>query len=343
MKDITTALKKFCFTSFVLMLPLWLFSQNTIDKVDKNFTGISAVDVEDSFCNISVSGEKRSDVHLTGEIQSSKNYDIKIRYEKSGSKLKVWLDRPRSIRGNIKGHITLKVPINTNINIINSSGNILVENTGRSEIEIVSASGNVTAKNIDNGIEITTASGDIKVEDATGDVHTTSASGSLYASGIKGNMYCVSSSGTQHIEGVKGNLKLTASSGSMDLSMINGNVNARSSSGSLKTDHVTGKITAVSSSGSIRLTNTAGSLNLITTSGSQKGTGIKLTGASSFKSSSGSVSMQLMNNADELSFELHSSSGSLSAKGQTASHKLVITKGPVMIFGKTSSGSQSYK
>jgi len=343
MKDITTSILKLSFAGFLMMMSLPAFSQKILDKVDKSFKSVTTVNVEGSFCNVTLSGEKRPDVHLTGEIQSSKNYDIKIRYEHNGNELKVWIDRPRSIRGNIKGKLSLKIPYNTNIEVINSSGNILVENTGQCTIDLISASGNVAAKNIDTNIKITTSSGDINVEDVTGDVHTTSASGSLYASGIKGNVYAVTSSGSQKIEGVKGNLKLTASSGSIYLSMISGNVNGRSSSGSLKADHVTGEITAVSSSGSIRLTNTAGRLNLITTSGSQKGTGIKLTGASSFKSSSGSVSMQLLNNADELSFELHSSSGSLSAKGQTASHKLVISKGPVMIFGKTSSGSQYYK
>ncbi len=319
------------------------FSQHTIDKIDQKFTNITSVEVEGAFCNVTVTGEKRTDVSLTGEITSKKDYDIKIRYEQDGGNLKVWLKRPRSLRGSINGTLNLTVPLNTNIDVTNSSGNIIVENSGQCVINLIAASGNISVRNIDSDIKLTTSSGNLNIEDITGDVHATSASGTVYASGIKGYLYSVTSSGSQKIEGIKGNLKLTSASGSITLNMISGNVNARSASGSIKADHVTGEIVALSSSGSIRLNNIAGRLNLTSTSGSQKGTNIKLTGDSSFRSSSGSVSMQLINRADELSFELYASSGSLNAKGSTGSHKLIITRGPVNIYGKTSSGSQSYK
>ena len=331
------------FTLILFAVPWLACSQSTIDKVNKTFNNITSVDVEGSFCNVSVSGEKRNDVAVTGEIISSKHYDIKIRLEQNGNKLKIWLDRPRSIRGNIKGHIDIKVPVNTNIDVVNSSGNIFVENSGQCEISLTSASGNIAVRNIDSDIELISASGDINIEDVSGDVNATSSSGTISVSGVKGDIYCTSSSGSQKIGGVKGNLKLTASSGSIMLKMISGNVNVRTASGSVKAEHVTGEFTSVSSSGSVRLDNVAGQLNLTTTSGSQRGTGIKLTGNSSFKSSSGSVSMQLINNADELSFELYASSGSLWAKGSGGSKKLIISRGPINIYGKTSSGSQSYK
>ncbi len=319
------------------------YSQHTIDKVDKKFSNVTSVEVEGSFCDVKITGEKRIDVALTGEITSNKNYDIKIRYEQEGGNLKVWLDRPRSLRGNIKGTLNFAVPLNTNIDVTNSSGNVVVENSGQCVINLIAASGNISVRNIDSGISLTTSSGNLNIEDITGNVHATSASGTIYASGVKGNLYSVSSSGSQKIEGIKGNLKLTSSSGSIILNMISGNVNVRTSSGSIKADHVTGELIASSSSGSIRLDNVAGQLNLTSTSGSQKGTNVKLTDDSSFKSSSGSVSMQLINGADELSFELYASSGSLFAKGNSGDNKLIITREPIKIYGKTSSGSQSYR
>ena len=343
MKKNIQYLKKITLLFFLTAATSCVFSQHTIDKVNKTFNNVSSVDVEGSFCNVNISGEKRVDVALTGEIISSKNYDIKIRYEQDGSKLKIWLERPRSLRGNIKGSINLKVPLNTNIEVINSSGNIFIENAGQCKVELVVASGNISVRNIDSGLSATTASGDMYLEDITGDVHATSASGTISATGIKGDGYFVSSSGSQKIGGVSGNLKLTTASGSIFINMISGNVNARTSSGGIKAVHVTGEISMVTSSGNIRMENVAGSLSLTTTSGSQKGTDVKLTGDSSFKSSSGSVSMQLINRADELSFELYSSSGSLSAKGSSGSKKLIITRGPINVYGKTSSGSQSYR
>jgi len=343
MKHDTNSLKNFSLLALFLIIPFYSFSQNTIDKVDEKFNNITSVNVEGSFCKVKITGEKRVNVAMTGEIVSSKNYDIKIRYEQDGQTLKVWLDRPRSIRGNIKGAINIKVPANTNIEVINSSGGVVVENSGQCKINLTSASGNISVRNIDSNITMTSSSGSMNIEDITGDVHATAASGTISASGIKGDFYCTTASGSQRIEGVKGNLKLTSASGSILLKMISGNVNARTSSGGIKAEHVTGELTSLSSSGSIRLESVAGRLNLTTTSGSQRGTGIKLTGASSFKSSSGSVSMQLINNADELSFELHASSGRLFAKGSSGDKKLTITRGPINIYGKTSSGSQSYK
>ena len=333
-------------TGFLILftlLPFYACSQKVVDNVDKKFDNITSVNVEGSFCNVKISGEKRFDTSLKGEILSNKNYDIKIRYQKEGQTLKVWLDRPRSIRGQVKGNITLKVPFNTNINVVNSSGNVLVENTGKADIKLTASSGNVSAKNIDSKIIATASSGNLYMEDITGDVHATTASGSVFISAIKGDLYSVSSSGSQKIEGVKGNLKITSSSGSQMLNMINGNVNSRASSGSIKAVQVNGNLTAVSSSGSIKLDNVTGVLNLTSSSGSQKGTKIKLTGSSSFKGVSGSITMELLNSKDDLSFELKASSGSLYAKGSTGRDKLIISGGPITVYGKTSSGSQYYK
>jgi len=318
-------------------------SQDIQNSVNKTFKNITSLDVEGSFCEVKIKGENRDDVAFNGEIISSKNYDIQIKYEVNGSTLKVWLKRPRSIRGKIKGKLYFKVPSNTNINVVNSSGGIDVENIGQSKVELIASSGSIHVRNIDTDISITSSSGSLYVKDVSGDVRLTSASGSINVSGINGDLYSVSSSGSQKIEGIKGNLKVTASSGSIILNMINGNINARTASGSILIDQANGNLTALSSSGGIKLDNISGALNLTSTSGSQRGSGIKITGDSSFKSSSGSVIMELLNDASELSFELYSSSGSLSAKGSRASHKLITGNGPIKIYGKTSSGSQNFK
>ncbi len=330
-------------TTLLFLISLSVSSQNVLDKVNKTFDNITSVEIEGSFCNVDISGEKRYDTKLTGEIISSKDYDIRIKYKQDGNTLKVWLERPKSIRGSIKGKLTLKLPANTNISVINSSGSISIENVGQSEINLTASSGSVSVKNIDTKITLTASSGSLNIQDVTGDVHATASSGSTYISGVKGDVYSVTSSGSQKIEGVKGNIKVTSASGSQLLSMIKGNVNSRVSSGSMRVTKGTGDITAVTSSGGIKLDSTIGRLNLTSSSGSQKGTGIKLTGSSSFRAVSGGVSMHLLNSSDELSFELHASSGGLYAKGVTGKNKLIIEKGAIKIYGKTSSGSQSYK
>jgi len=330
-------------TVLLLLISLSVSSQNVLDKIDKTFNNITSVEIQGSFCNVDISGEKRFDTKLTGEIVSSKDYDIKIRYKQDGNSLKVWIERPRSIRGSIKGNLTLSIPTNTNINVKNSSGGIKVKNIGQSEINLTASSGSISVKNIDTKITLTSSSGSLNIQDVTGDVHATASSGSVLISGVKGDLYSVTSSGSQEIEGVKGNIKVTSASGSQSLSMIKGDVSARVSSGSIKVTQVTGDINAVTSSGGIRLDSTIGKLNLTSSSGSQKGTAVKLTGSSSFKAVSGGVNMEIINSSDELSFELYASSGGLYAKGAKGKNKLIVEKGAIKIYGKTSSGSQSYK
>ncbi len=325
------------------IIPFTACSQQTLDKIDKTFTNITSVDVEGSFCNVDITGEKRHDIKLTGEIISNKNYDIKIKYKQDGTTLKIWLERPNSIRGNIKGNITLKIPGNTNIDVKNSSGSITVENIGQCEVDLTASSGSISVKNINTKITLTASSGSLNIQDVSGEVHATASSGSVFVSGINGDLYSITSSGSQKIETVNGNGKITSSSGSQSFHKINGNVNTKTSSGSIKADQINGNYTATTSSGSIKLDNIFGKLDLTTSSGSQKGTNIKLSGSSSFKAVSGSISMALLNSPDELSFDLSASSGSLYAKGETGKNKLIVTKGSLKIYGKTSSGSQIYK
>ncbi|NPA36483.1 MAG: DUF4097 family beta strand repeat protein [Chlorobi bacterium] len=319
------------------------YSQEIRSSVNKTFKNISNVDVEGAFCDVYITGENRNDVIFTGEIVSPKDYDILINYETIDGTLKIWIKKPRSVRGKTKGKIQLIIPHNININVTNSSGSITVENISKSNIKLTSASGSIHVRNIDTDITMTTSSGGISVKDVTGDTHITTTSGSINVSGLNGSLYSVSSSGNQKIEGVKGNVKITSSSGSIHMNMINGNINARTASGSIMVEQANGNMIAMSSSGSIKLDNITGTINLITTSGSQRGSGIKLTGDSSFKSSSGSVNMELLNDIYELNFEIYSSSGDIYAKGTKATHKLIKGNGPIKVYGKTSSGNQSYK
>ncbi|TAJ14040.1 hypothetical protein DMA11_06720 [Marinilabiliaceae bacterium JC017] len=318
-------------------------AQDILDEVNKTFPNITSISVEGSFCNVEVNGYSGHDVELQGVIKSTKDYDIKIRYEERDNELKVWIDRPKSIWGSINGKLTFKVPASTNIHVDNSSGSIYVENIGQSEVKLKASSGNVKVKNIDTDLLASASSGSLYLEDVTGNVKSKTSSGSQQIIGVNGDLTTEASSGSIKVEGIGGNAEIKTSSGGQLLYMIEGDVQSRASSGSLKIDQVTGDLTANTTSGGIKLDRITGAVSLSSSSGSQRGVNIKLTGHSSFKSSSGSISMELLNDTNELSFELSASSGSLSAKGTSGRNSLVIKKGPIKIFGNSSSGSQSYK
>jgi hypothetical protein len=67
-----------------------------------------------------------------------------------------------------------------------------------------------------------------------------------------------------------------------------------------------------------------------------------LTDNSRFKASSGSVIIGLLNEENDLSFDLDAGSGGLYALGSNADDRLILKKGPILITGVTTSGNQRY-
>ncbi|MCU4155151.1 DUF4097 family beta strand repeat protein [Carboxylicivirga sp. A043] len=333
-------------SSLIVMSTLVLLScvqaQDVIDKVDETYNNVTAVEVEGSFCSVNIVGGNGNDVHFTGEVIGSNKYDIKIRHNMSGGTLRVWIDRPNSLR-NVKGKLEFSVPSNTNIDVDNSSGSVSVSDIGQVVVKLEASSGSVRAMNIDSNITAQASSGSISLSDISGDARATTSSGSQRHEGIGGSLKAKASSGSIKVNEVKGEAEVTTSSGSQSIHTIGSNLYAQASSGSIKINDVRGDVRGATSSGGMSLNGVTGALNLSTTSGSQRGTNIKLTGNSNFKSSSGSVSMDLTNDTEELSFALKASSGSLNAKGSSGRKNLVIDRGPIKITGNSSSGSQSYR
>jgi hypothetical protein len=162
----------------------------------------------------------------------------------------------------------------------------------------------------------------------------------------------VTSSGSQVVEGIESaRMVLKASSGDILLlagtgnvsAEVTGNITARSSSGDQKYENVTGDIAAQSSSGKITIREQTGMLDLKATSGDLKGEGVRLTGNSSFATSSGRIEFDFSNPIEEISFDLSASSGSLRAGESRGEKRLVLQGGGIRIVGKSSSGDQTYQ
>ncbi len=317
-------------------------AQDVLDQVSEKYSNITAVEVEGSFCSVTVVGSSGSDVDFKGEVIGNERYNIKIRHNVSGGTLHVWIDRPNLV-SNVKGKLEFIVPVNTNIDVNNSSGSISVENIGQVAVGLKASSGSIRARNIDSSLTAEASSGSISLADIKGDARAVTSSGSHKHSNIAGNLKANASSGSLKVEGIGGEAELGTSSGSQSVNLIAGNLYTKASSGSIKINGVTGDVKANTTSGSISLNQVTGAVSLESSSGEQRGTNIKLTGHSKFKSSSGSISMQLVNDVEELSFALSASSGSLNAKGSSGRKRLVFDRGPIKVSGVSSSGSQSYR
>ncbi len=296
-----------------------------IDQAEKKFDNIASIVVKGSFCKVNINSHSASNIEFKGELKANKERDdVTIEYKQNGSTLEVWIERPNSLRGSFNGFLNFKVPANTNIDVRNSSGSVNVTNIDQSIVKLVASSGSIYAENINSDLKATASSGSIKALNISGNLISTCSSGSIKMENIKGNLISSTSSGSQYIKMISSEVKSTSSSGSLNISNVKGNVSARASSGTIK------------------LNNIKGALKLNTSSGGQYGEEIHLTGNSYFNSSSGSIKIGISNTAEELSFNLTASSGSLQAKGSNGKKKLKIEKGDILIKGVSSSGSQKY-
>ena len=170
------------------------------------------------------------------------------------------------------------------------------------------------------------------------------SSGSQVVEGIESaRMVLKASSGDILLRAGTGNVSAEVSSGKIFLSEVTGNITARSSSGDQKYVNVTGDIAAQSSSGKITIREQTGMLDLKATSGDLKGEGVRLTGNSSFATSSGRIEFDFSNPIEEISFDLSASSGSLRAGESRGEKRLVLQGSGIRIVGKSSSGDQTYQ
>jgi hypothetical protein len=295
-----------------------------IDQLDNTFSGITVVDVKGAFLNVSIQGEEREDVYLTGEIKGSGDSDeFSFKYDVADGKLTVWVERPSTVLAT-NGFIDLKVPVSTEVTVLNASGSIKLNSVRAGSIKLKSSSGSILAENITGNFTCEASSGSLKLINIQGNVAAKTSSGSISASTIDGNFTGESSSGSQKLDNINGSVETKASSGSLRIDNVKGNLSARSNSGSINLNYITG------------------SLKITTSSGSQTGNNIMLTGNSDFKSSSGSINMQLANNEQDLRFILTSSSGSISAFGKSDRNSLRSSTGNIIVTGYTNSGSQRY-
>jgi len=121
-----------------------------------------------------------------------------------------------------------------------------------------------------------------------------------------------------------------------------GSLNVTTASGSHDYENTTGLITARTASGRVDIENHTGQLNVKTISGSIDGEHISFTGNSSLESTAGRIDMEFDTDLDSLTFDLHSTAGSLEVGETEAGRSLITGKGPIRVTGRTVSGSQSY-
>jgi hypothetical protein len=150
------------------------------------------------------------------------------------------------------------------------------------------------------------------------------------------------SSGAIAVRGVQGRQSLRSASGDISLEEVGGEITARSASGRVRARNVVGTIAIATASGAATLDDCRGILSVETASGSISGERIQLTADATFRSASGSITVDLDNAMDDLRYDLSTASGRLSFGNVSGGNQISGGSGRFLVTGRTASGSQEF-
>lgn len=282
-------------------------AQTIIESKKFEAESIKKVEIEGSFVNIRITSGSGSMVSFDGEIEGPERYrgDFEIKSELDGSMLKIWLEKPKNVYGNIRGKWDISLPTGTQLIVSNNSGNVKASGLSGDELTINCSSGNIEVDNLAGNISLKASSGNISAF------------------------------------GLEGNISAKASSGNVSISDAIGNVDCKTSSGNIRIKDLSKTfLTATASSGEIYLDEVEGKLSVKCNSGNIKGENIRLEGDSNFNTTSGNISIYTKNGIEDLSFDLSSNSGDLRVgDNRKAEDRLIIKRGDILVTGRATSGN----
>ncbi|MCW3085473.1 MAG: hypothetical protein JWP12_2839 [Bacteroidetes bacterium] len=307
---------------------------------DTTFSGINALELTVTSCDVNVKPSNTSLVHFKADI-TTKTRGImigkggyRVVYEKQGSVLKIRLENESKyvlIAGDYKVHavIDLNVPDSISLMINNAYGDVKMNGIRTEKCNLVTSSGELTVENGNGNIELNSSYGDVVISDFKGDVVVTASSGDVGISNLNGN------------------LKITAAYGSIVLKSITGDATINAVSGNVNICAMFGNLDVISEYGDITLQDYKGTPKLYASSGDITGKNVELKEGMTTKSNYGSVSMSLLNDYADLSFDLSAEYGdiSISKGGQQVKNKnkVFIKQGNILVKGHSESGDQTYR
>lgn len=189
-------------------------------------------------------------------------------------------------------------------------------------------------------IEVESGSGDVDVRGLQGgalDVRT--GSGDVVARAIFGDLRLRSGSGEFEMERVGGSVEAGSGSGDISLSDGEGRISVNTSSGDIEIRGVSGDVEATSSSGDVSVADAEGVFDLSSTSGAVTGEELEPRSASTFRSVSGDIRLELRNDPARYAYQLRTVSGSIRVGDSEAGNRFERDGGTVLIEANTTSGS----
>ena len=140
-------------------------------------------------------------------------------------------------------HLTVQLPVNMNVRIIDGSGAIEISNI-IGNLFIDDDSGAIDATNITGRVLIKDGSGHIEIENVQGRLNVIDGSGKINVQHVTGDVTINDASGGIEVNDIGGSVTVSDGSGNIDIYRVNKNVFIRDpGSGELEIDGVQGKVT----------------------------------------------------------------------------------------------------
>ncbi len=151
--------------------------------------------------------------------------------------------RSRDGRNNMaRIDLTVLVPMNMNVDIDDSSGEIRVLGTG--DLRIEDTSGSIDVSDVNGSLRIDDSSGDLDVSRVAGDVEIDDGSGSLEVRGVAGSVILRDGSGSIELSDIDQSVLIEADgSGGIDVAGVGGDFTVdRDGSGGIRHTGVEGRV-----------------------------------------------------------------------------------------------------
>ncbi len=156
--------------------------------------------------------------------------------------------------GDIEINITVELPQNMNVHIVDGSGSTDIRNI-IGHADITDGSGYLTVQNVHGPLQISDGSGGMLVENITGTCRINDGSGEMTLKDMSGDVQITDGSGSLFINTVDGTLEITDGSGDIEIRHVTQNVIIRDGSGDIRVNDIGGDLVLKSAGSGKVITN----------------------------------------------------------------------------------------
>lgn len=189
-------------------------------------------------------------------------------------------------------------------------------------------------------LEVEVGSGAVDLRGFQGaDLDIESGSGNLAGRALFGELSLRTGSGAVELERVGGTLSVRVGSGDLSVLDGEGRIDLETGSGTLTLESVRGIVEGTTGSGAIEVNDGQGSFHLASGSGTIEVTGVGLLQESSFRTGSGDILLEIAGDLEGYSYDLESSSGSITLGDISAGRRLERAGSGPRIVAESGSGS----